>query len=78
MNFSGSESSGEVLVALTLSVFSTRNNTVMISLNGMTATGHKNYLKSSHPLVHINVHLRIDFIYRNALLILYFAVVECI
>ena len=53
MNFSGSESSGEILVALTLSGVSTRNNTVMISLNGMTATGHKNHLKSSHALVHI-------------------------
>ena len=40
-SFSGSESSGEVLVTLTLSGgVSTSNITVMISLNGITAEGH--------------------------------------
>ena len=40
-SFSGSESSGEVLVTLKLSGgVSISNITVMISLNGITATGH--------------------------------------
>ena len=40
-NFSGSELSGEVLVTLALSgEVSTVNITIMINLNGITATGH--------------------------------------
>ena len=41
-SFSGSESSGEVLVTLMLSAggVSTSNITVMISLNGINATGY--------------------------------------
>ena len=40
-NFGGSKSSGVVLVTLALSGgVSTSNNTVIINLNGMDATGH--------------------------------------
>ena len=39
-NFSGSESSGEVLVTLALSGVSSNDINVLISLNGIIATGH--------------------------------------
>ena len=39
-NFSGSESSGEVLVTLALSGISTNNIDVLINLNEMSATGY--------------------------------------
>ena len=39
-NFSGSESSGEVLVTLALSGVSTNDINVLIYLNGIIATGH--------------------------------------
>ena len=39
-NFSGSESSGEVLVTLALSGVSTNDIDVLINLNEITATGH--------------------------------------
>ena len=39
-SFSGSESSGEILVTLTLSGISTNDIDVPINLNELTATGH--------------------------------------
>lgn len=44
-SFSGSESSGEILVTLTLSgAVSTSDTIILISLNGITATGYLLYI----------------------------------
>ena len=49
-SFSGSESSGEVLVTLALSGVSTSNITVTISLNGIDATGCLFYYNLIHRI----------------------------
>ena len=65
-SFSGSESSGEVVVTLMLSGgVSTSNITVMISLNGINATGY--------IIIHFNSIATLEYY----IIFQYFALVEC-